>query len=125
MKYSFLAGGLAGLVIAAAAAPAQTTYKRDVPDSLVRKTKIPEASAVAKAKARIPNGTIDALELENENGKLLWSFDFKVPGKTGIDEVNVNALTGAVGKVVHESPAAEKKEAAADAKAAAKKAKKP
>lgn len=125
MKYSLLAGGVAGLVFAATTASAQATYKRDVPDSLARKAKVAEASAVAKAKAKIPNGTIDALELENENGKLLWSFDFKVPGKTGIDEVNVNARTGAVGKVVHESPAAEKKEAAADAKAAAKKAKKP
>lgn len=125
MKYSFLAGGLAGLMLAAPAARAQATYKRDVPDSLARKAKIPEATAVATAKAKIPKGTIDALELENENGKLLWSFDIKVPGKTGIDEVNVNALTGAVGKVVHESPAAEKKEAAADAKAAARKAKKP
>jgi uncharacterized membrane protein YkoI len=129
MKYSFLAGGLAGLMVASSTAPAQATYKRDVPDSLARKAKVSEASAVAKAKAKIPHGTIDALELENEDGKLLWSFDFKVPGKTGIDEVNVNALTGAVGKVVHESPAAEKKEAAADAKTAAKavagKAKKP
>lgn len=125
MKYTFLITGLAAVVLGAPAVRAQATYKRDVPDSLAKKAKISEATAVAKAQAKIPKGTIDALELENENGKLLWSFDFKVPGKTGIDEVNVNAVTGAVGKVVHESPAAEKKEAAADAKAAAQKAKKP
>jgi hypothetical protein len=125
MKYTSIVAGLAAVVLAVPAVRAQATYKRDVPDSLVKKAKITEAAAVATAQAKVPKGTIDALELENEGGKLLWSFDFKVPGKTGIDEVNVNAITGKAGKVVHESPAAEKKEAAADAKAAKAKAKKP
>jgi hypothetical protein len=125
MKYTSILAGLAAVVLAVPAVRAQATYKRDVPDSLVKKAKITEAAAVATAQAKVPKGTIDALELENEGGKLLWSFDFKVPGKTGIDEVNVNAITGKAGKVVHESPAAEKKEAAADAKAAKAKAKKP
>ncbi|MDB4873965.1 MAG: PepSY domain protein [Gemmatimonadetes bacterium] len=120
MKYASIVAALAAVVLAVPAAHAQATYKRDVPDSLVKKAKVTEAAAVAKAQAAVPKGSIDALELEHENGKLLWSFDFKVPGKTGIDEVQVNAVTGKVGKVVHESPAAEKKEAAADAKAAAK-----
>ncbi len=40
----------------------------------------------------------------------------KTAGKSGIDEVNVDAMTGKlVGKVQHESAADEKKEAAADA----------
>jgi uncharacterized membrane protein YkoI len=123
MKFATFIAGLAAIVLAAPAARAQATYKRDVPDSLVKKAKISEAAAVATAQAKVPKGTIEALELEKENGKLLWSFDFKVPGKTGIDEVNVNAITGKAGKVVHESPAAERKEAAADAKGAAAKAK--
>lgn len=119
MKYASLFAGLAAVVLAVPAVMAQATYKRNIPDSLAKQAKITEAAAVATAQAKVPKGTIDALELERENGKLLWSFDFKVPGKTGSDEVNVDALTGkVVGKVVHESPAAEKKEAAADAKAA-------
>jgi len=125
MKLVRIAAALAAIAIAAPAAFAQTSYKRDVPDKLLKSAKIIEKDAVTKAQAAVPNGTIDALELERENGKLLWSFDFKVPGKTGIDEVQVNALTGKVGKVVHETPADEKKEAAADAKAAKKGTKKP
>jgi len=41
----------------------------------------------------------------------------KTPGRSGIDEVNVDAMTGKVVGVSHESPATEKKEAAAEAKA--------
>ena len=121
MKIASFAAAFAAVILAAPVVHAQS-YKRDVPDSLLKKAKITEAAAVATAQAKVPKGTIDALELENENGKLLWSFDFKVPGKTGIDELQVNAVTGKAGKVVHESPAAEKKEAAADAKEAKAKA---
>ncbi|MEO8621224.1 MAG: hypothetical protein ABI625_09170 [bacterium] len=42
----------------------------------------------------------------------------KVAGKSGIDEVNIDALSGKLVSHEHESPAAEKAEARADAKAA-------
>jgi len=94
-----------------------TGYKKDLPDSLVRAAKVTEAAAAATALAKVPNGAIESVELEREGGKLLYSYDIKVAGKSGIDEVQVNAVTGdIVGKVVHESPAAEKKEAADEAK---------
>ena len=108
----------------AAAQPATSTttrvptYKRDIPDSLSREASVTEAAALATAQQRVPKGRVDALELEREKGVLMYSFDFKVPGKSGIDEVNVDAKTGAVLHVEHESPAAERKEAAEDAKAA-------
>ena len=95
----------------------QPTYKRDIPDSLSRAAKITETTAVAIAQKRLPKETLASAELERENGKLIYSFDFKLAGKTGIDEVNVDAITGRlVGNVEHESPSSEKKEAAADAK---------
>ena len=93
-------------------------YKRDVPDSLAKKATLTEAEATAAAQKRVPKGTIQAMELERENGRLLYSYDFKVPGKSGIDEVNVDAKTGKVLRKVHESPSREKREAAADAKEA-------
>ena len=120
MKLATLA--LTAIVIAAPVAGAQT-YKKDIPDSLSKQTKVTEMAAAATAQKRVPKGKIDGVELERENGKLMYSYDFKVPGKTGIDEVNVDAMTGKVLAMGHESPAAEKKEAAADAKAAAAKAK--
>jgi hypothetical protein len=120
MKLETLA--LALVVVAAPVAGAQS-YKKDIPDSLSKQTKVTEMAAAATAQKRVPKGKIDAVELERENGRLMYSYDFKVPGKSGIDEVNVDALTGKVLAVAHESPATEKKEAAADAKAAAAKAK--
>ena len=68
--------------------------------------------------ARVPKGHIEAMELENEDGKFIYSYDVKTPGKSGTDEVHVDAMTGKVIGLVHETPAMEKKEAAADAKAA-------
>ncbi len=81
------------------------TFKREIPPQLLRRTKVTEDSALKVATARIPRGTPQALELENENGHLIWSFDFAVPNLPGIYEVNIDALTGAiVGKVEHELP---------------------
>ncbi|HVO35156.1 MAG TPA: PepSY domain-containing protein [Gemmatimonadales bacterium] len=97
---------LAALVAIAGAAQAQRpTYKREVPPRLLRQTKVSEDSALKVAQARIPTGTVKALELENEKGNLIWSFEFTVPNRPGIYEVNVNAVSGAlVGGVEHEMP---------------------
>lgn len=97
-------------------------YKRDVPDSLAKAATVTEMAATATAQKRIPKGTIQAMELERENGHLMYSYDFKVAGKSGIDEVNVDAMTGKVLHVAHEGRAQEKKEAADDARAAKAKA---
>jgi uncharacterized membrane protein YkoI len=92
-------------------------YKKDLPDSLVREAKVSEPAAAATALAKVHNGKVASVELEREKGKLLYSYDIKVAGKSGIDEVQVDAMTGGIiGKVVHESAAAEKKEAADEAK---------
>jgi hypothetical protein len=109
----------------AARADAQASYKKDVPDSLAKLAKVTEATAAATAQARVPKGAIQGVELEKEKGKLIYSYDIKTAGKSGIDEVNIDAMTGKVIAFGHESPADEKKEAAADAKAAKTKTKKP
>ncbi|MEO7086241.1 MAG: PepSY domain-containing protein [Gemmatimonadaceae bacterium] len=120
MKLSYIAAALVASAIALPPARAQATYKRDLPDSLVKASKITEEVAAATAQKRLPKAKIEAVELERENGKLQYSYDMKTEGKSGIDEVNVNAVTGKIIAVAHETPATEKKEAAAEAKAAAK-----
>jgi hypothetical protein len=82
--------------------------------------KIKEADARATALARVPNSTVKAEELEREGERWIYSYDLTVPGKSGIEEVNVDANTGKVVAVEHEGPRAEAKEKAADTKAAAK-----
>jgi uncharacterized membrane protein YkoI len=102
---------LAAIVVAATAAHAQGAYKREIPDSLAAKTKITEAAAAATAQKRFPKGAIQSVELEREDGHLKYSYDMATPGKPGIDEVDVDALTGKIIAVEHETPAQIKKEA--------------
>jgi uncharacterized membrane protein YkoI len=63
---------------------------------------LPADSAVKIALARVPGGKVTQAELEEEDGRLIYSFDIKVEGKKGTDEVHVDARTGEVVKVEHE-----------------------
>jgi uncharacterized membrane protein YkoI len=60
-------------------------------------------SAMKLALARVPGGTISKGELEEEDGRLIYSFDIKVAGKSGEDEVHIDARTGEIVKQEHES----------------------
>lgn len=93
-----------------------TIKKEESQAALQKEAKISEATARATALKEVPNGTVKSEEIERENGKLIYSYDISVAGKSGIEEVNVNALTGAVVAKSHESPKAEQKEAAREAK---------
>ncbi len=79
-------------------------YQREVPARLLRQAKVSEDSALKVASARIPGGKVQALELENENGKLIWSWEFTLAGRPGVYECNVNALDGSIVGVEHEMP---------------------
>src|SRR5579863_2256148 len=52
-------------------------------------------------------GSISEKELEAERGCLIWSFDIRVPGRKGIEEINVDAGNGKVLDVHHESASQE------------------
>ena len=76
--------------------------------------KISMKKAKAIALKKVPNGKIESAELENEGGKLIYSFDIK--GSGGITEVNVDAKNGDVVAVQNESPAKEAAEKKAEQK---------
>jgi uncharacterized membrane protein YkoI len=98
-------------------ASAHKAKKTETEADLAKAAKISKDSATKIALARVPGATVQSAEIERENGKLIWSFDLKTAGKSGIDEVNVNALTGkVVGKTQHETPKTERKEAKQEAK---------
>jgi hypothetical protein len=82
----------------------------NVPPDLAKQAKITLEAARATALARVPGGVVQSEELEKEHGKLIYSFDIKVPGKPGIEEVNVSAISGKVLGKKHESDKAEKAE---------------
>ena len=117
MKFALFAG-VAAIGLVGSVSQAQGSYKKELPDSLTKVAKVMESVAAVAAQARVPKGKIEGVELERENGKLMYSYDIKTAGKSGIDEVHVDAMTGKVVGFEHESPSTEKKEAAADAKAA-------
>ena len=100
---------------------AAVTTVTETKKGLLAQAKIKPDSAMALARARVKGATMEAAEIEEEDGKLIYSFDMKIAGKDGIEEVNVDAKTGKVSQV-HESPAAVAKEKAADEKEAAAKA---
>ena len=90
--------------------------------------KVSEADAIATAQKEVPDGRIQSAEIEREGGKLIYSFDVKVPHKSGVEEVNVDAVSGTVVKKEHESAKAEKaemKKEKAEANKASKEMKKP
>ncbi len=86
---------------------------------LSSQARIPEPQARDTALARVPNGQVRSHELEREHDRLIYSYDIAVPGKTGIEEVAVDAITGQVVTVEHESPADERREAREDSSAPA------
>ncbi len=94
----------------------RTMKKEESQAALQKEAKISEETARATALKEVPNGTVKSSELEREKGKLIYSFDISVPGKKGIEEINVNAIDGSVIAHEHETPKAEKTEAAKEAK---------
>jgi len=127
LRTTLIALGCTAALAATAGAQATTGRqatpqpKTDIPASLAKEAKISLDSARTIATHRVANATIASQELERENGRLIYSFDMKVAGKAGVEEVNVNALNGRIVGVSHEGPAAERKEAAAEKREASKK----
>jgi uncharacterized membrane protein YkoI len=76
--------------------------------------KISKEAATRTALAAVPGGKVESAELETEHRQLVYSFDIRVPGKTGIEEVQVSAITGKIVSHEHESPAKEAIEKAVD-----------
>src|SRR6476661_4907767 len=97
-------------------AMAKPAVQKDTPASLRKEAKISMKTARRNALKEVPNGKVQTSEIERENGKLIYSFGIKVAGKTGIEEVNIDAMTGALVAHEHESAKTEKKEAAAEKK---------
>ena len=123
---------LAVLGTVALAGPAAAQEKKEAPAKhetqaqLMKEAKITMAVAKATAMKQVPAAKVKSSELERENGKLIYSFDMKTKGKSGIDEVNVDAMTGElVGAVAHEDAKTEKKEMKAEAKEKKAETKKP
>ena len=108
---------LGAAATASAQAAKATTKKEATSQAALRKeAKIAEADARKTALAAVPGGKVKSHELEREKGKLIYSYDIKVAGKSGIEEVNIDAMTGEIVAHEHEDAKTEAKEKKAEAK---------
>ena len=74
--------------------------------------KISPQAARVRALRKVHGAKVESEELEREHGRLVYSFDLMVPHKSGIRELQVDAMTGKIVSVKHETPASERKERA-------------
>ncbi|MBV9108819.1 MAG: PepSY domain-containing protein [Gemmatimonadetes bacterium] len=101
---------------AAAAAQRASHPAHETQAQLAREARVTMAQARSTALAAVPRGRVRSSELEREHGHLIYSFDIAVPGRSGIEEINVDAMTGRILAHEHEGAAAERAEAAQEAK---------
>lgn len=92
----------------------RTVKVKESSPGLAAQATVTADSAQRIALAQVPNGRVREAELEDEQGTLVYSYDIKVRGKSGVEEVLVDAKTGAVVSTKHESAAAERKEMAGE-----------
>jgi hypothetical protein len=103
-------GVTSSLLLAAILGFSSSCATEKSPAELKSKAKITQDQAQQIALAKAPGGTLKSGELEEEKGKLIWSFDIAVPNSKDTTEVAVDAITGDVVSVQKETPAQEAKE---------------
>ena len=116
MKYAARINVFTIAAVLSAGTIAAQKVKPETQAELLRQAKVSKGVATKTALAKVPGGKIRSSEIEREHGKLIYSFDIKVAGKSGIEEINVDAITGAVLAHEHEAMVAEKQEAAQEKK---------
>lgn len=97
---------IATVAVAAACAPLAAKPARLIAMDRARQT----------ALALVPHGRVVSAELEREHGRRIYSFDIRKGGRSGIEEVQIDAYSGKLVSHVHETPADERREKRADAK---------
>jgi hypothetical protein len=92
--------------------PAQDTPASALPGLVTVSPADAQQAALARIKAPAPQVAHGALEIEH--GCLVYSFDIRIAGKRGMEEILVDASTGKILSHTHESPKQEAAERAKD-----------
>jgi hypothetical protein len=79
---------------------------------LLKQVRVTKHQAKKIALARVKRGAIKCVELEKENGVLIWSVDIAQPPNKDLTDVWVDATTGRITAVEIETPITEKREVA-------------
>src|ERR1700687_668659 len=109
---------LVSISASAASLPCSIHPKKGTPSSdlsALAKISLAEAQKTALASIKAPpTATVSEGELEVERGCLVYSFDVRVPGKSGVEEVIVDPGNGKILSHKHESARQEAAEKAKD-----------
>ena len=106
---------IARSVIALALATSWTPFNSWAQQSeteLLKQARVTKHQAKKIALARVRHGAIKCVELQKENGVLIWSVDIAQPLKKDLIDVWVDATIGKITAVEVETPITEKKEVA-------------
>src|SRR6476619_8613059 len=106
-----IAGSVIALALGGSLAPFNLWAQQNEVE-LIKQTHVTKHDAKRIALARVKRGTIKCVELEKENGILIWSVDIAQPPKKNLTDVWVDATTGKITAVEVETPITEKKEVA-------------
>jgi hypothetical protein len=79
---------------------------------LVKQARVTKHQAKKIALARVKGGAIKCVELEKDNGVLIWSVDIAQPPNKDLTDVWIDATTGKIAAVEVETPITEMKEMA-------------
>ena len=79
---------------------------------VLKQVRVTKHQAKKIALARVRHGAIKCVELQKENGMLIWSVDIAQPPKKDLTDVWVDATTGKITAVEVETPITEKEEVA-------------
>ena len=88
----------------------------DKEKELEARAKVSREAAQKTALEKVPGGQIKEGELEEEDGKLIWSFDITTNGSKDIKEIQVDAITGKVLSEKTETAKEEDEEASKEGK---------
>jgi len=106
---------IARLVVALAAATSWAvvnSWAQQSETELLKQARVTKHQAKKIALAKVGRGAIKCVELEKENGVLIWSVDIAQPPRKDLTDVWVDATTGKITAVEVETPITQMKEVA-------------
>jgi hypothetical protein len=104
-------GSMIALALAVSCPPSNL-WAQQSETELLKQARVTKHQAKKIALARVRHGAIKCVELQKENGVLIWSVDIAQPPKQDLTDVWVDATTGKIAAVEVETPITEKKEVA-------------
>jgi uncharacterized membrane protein YkoI len=85
---------VATLTAAVAGSAAAWSVQQEEQAALLSRAAVSMEAAQHTALAAYPGARVDESEIEEENGRLIYSFELAVRGQSGLVDVEVDAMTG-------------------------------